>query len=222
MSDSDSRTSTQTSSNVTNLDNRVGVEGTGNIIAGSNAAVQVTNNDLSADGLDMLIRGNAFVSDAAISAGQESARVAASAAVTATNNALASNVEANRIAAGVAVNALGAVQEASRLAVSGVVTGQARALDTTDRALSFANNASEDAFSTARLIATSNNELTEKTRQGNQELVKLVADKLSTAAVDERKNINAELVDTAAKYGTAALVVVTLIIGITLYRRKAA
>lgn len=200
MSSSRSSQQTQTSSSVSAVDRRLGVTGEGNVTATEGGNVSVTNNDLSADALDMLVRGNAFVSEAALVSAAESSRQAAS----------------------VAARAIDATSENSRVAISGVLTGQDRSLDTADRAISAAAASASDVTSTARQIALSNNALTETTRQGNQELVKLVADKLSTSVADERKNINATLVETISKYGTVALVAVALVTGIVLYSRRKA
>jgi hypothetical protein len=54
-------------------------------------------------------------------------------------------------------------------------------------------------------------------------LVKLVADKLSTAVADERKNINADLITSTFKWGAIGVAGTALAIGIVMaFRKKAA
>lgn len=112
---------------------------------------------------------------------------------------------------------LEAAAESARTAIAGVLSGQDRALDTADAAVNAAAVVARDAGDNALDIVLANNALTETTREGNQQLVKLVADKLSTAVADERQNINAEVIDTAYKFGAAAVVGVAVVIGVTLW-----
>lgn len=145
----------------------------------------------------------------ATQAAQESARVAISGNVQVSQSAIAASQEAARVASAASVASAQASQESARVAVAGVVQGTARALDTVDRSISAVNNVATIATENARDIVLDNNALTEKTRQGNQELVKLVADKLSTAVADERQNINSQVIEKV----TTAGIVITLGLG---------
>lgn len=230
MSSSSSQQQTQTTSNVQQVDNRVGIEGTGNILAQEGASVSVINNDVSFDVVDAATRANAAVSMAAIDANTATLDTSLRAQATVSQAAIASAEESARNAVSansqVSQAAISAAQESARVAASAITQGQSRALDTVDRSLDTADRSVQaatgvaaDATEAARQIVLANNSLTESTREGNQELVKLVADKLSTAVADERQNINAQVLDMATKAGAAVLGLVAVLY---IFRRKSA
>lgn len=231
MSDSKSEQKTQTTSNVVQVDRRTAAA-EGSVVATEGGTATVVNQDISPEVIDVATRANVAVSQSAIGAAENSSRFVATVAgqsISAQNEAarlaLSANASASERALDTADRALVAVTdsaannaEAARLALSAVTTGQDRALDTADRAVASAGQNAAATLAAATQLSLANNDLTEKTREGNQELVKLVAGKLTDAVTDERQNINSELLTTLGRYGAAAVGLVAL--GLVLLNTK--
>ncbi len=219
MSSSDSKQETQTTSNVANYDRRVGVDGSGNLVAGEGASVSTTSiyNDISADAIA-----------AAVNAQRDTADMALRAQVASTQAALDANSATSHAAISGVVTVAGQVLDVTDLAIrSNVSATQAalaagteagnRALATVDRTVDLTVTALGDANARAAALASGvvegNNALTEATRAGNVALVKDFLDKGADALADQRQGADEAILNNAFKYGAYAVTATVLGLG---------
>ena len=217
-SSTSSQTTSSTTSNVTQIDQRQGVEGSNNIIASGGATLNVTSQDVSAD----LAKKALDTSEAALVEQSRTAGAALTAmgalgdAAITGNSRVASDALAKQVEA--QANALrsvdSAVARSTDLAGAALVSSE-RAVNTVASTL---GAAAHDQSSFLSEIVRTIGDQTEQTRLGNQQLASQAIDKAITGISDSRRDTNETILTNAFKYG--ALAVIGIGVALALFTRS--